>query len=68
MDGFAPQVLGQLGLVQESPDTLYKAAVERFHDSVMLRHVMRGEPLLGALFVQKFGELGASVFATAVGP
>jgi hypothetical protein len=61
MDGFAPQVLGQLGLVQESPDMLYKVAVERFHNSIMLQSVVRGEPPLSALFVQKFGELGAAV-------
>ena len=47
---------------------LYKAAVKRFRDPVVLWHVMRGDPLLGALFVQEFGELGTSVFTTMVGP
>jgi hypothetical protein len=37
--------------MQESLDTLYKVAVERFHNPIMLRHVMHSEPLLGALFV-----------------
>src|SRR6267142_119072 len=66
--GFCPKRLWQSGLDQACTDVFHDVPVERFCDSIVLRCVMHGKPVLCTLLHKVLGELVSSVLASTVQP
>jgi hypothetical protein len=63
---FSPEILGELGMVEDCTDMFHELAVEGFGYAIVLGCVVGGEVTHGAFLLKELGELVASELTATI--